>query len=68
MVVLVIVITNLPLSDGAIGEVVKHNLDNDIDATPLFYSEVEGIFEMSNEITDLHQAVKSKARGKSHSE
>jgi len=35
---------------GAIGDVIRHNIKNEIDATPMFYTEVEdsSVFDLQN--------------------
>lgn len=35
---------------GALGEVLRHNQEYDIDASPLFYSEVENMQELEAEL------------------
>lgn len=36
---------------GALGEVLRHNQECDIDASPLFYSEVENMQELEAELS-----------------
>ena len=38
---------------GILGEVLRHNQEFDIDASPLFYSEVENMAELENGIREL---------------
>jgi hypothetical protein len=38
---------------GAPGEVLRHNQEHDIDASPLFYSEVENMQELEASLADL---------------
>ena len=38
---------------GAAGEVLRHNQENDIDASPLFYSEVENMQELEAGLAEL---------------
>ena len=55
---LMVVIVHLPVPEGFGGEVIRNNLENDIDASPLFYTEVDNIFEMSRDV----EMMRSKAR------
>jgi len=38
---------------GALGEVLRHNQQYDIDASPLFYSEVENMQELEEDLREL---------------
>ena len=38
---------------GVLGEVLRHNQQHDIDASPLFYSEVENMPELEAALADL---------------
>ena len=38
---------------GALGEVLRHNQEHDIDASPLFYSEVENMHELEAGLAEL---------------
>jgi len=38
---------------GMLGEVLRHNQQNDIDASPLFYSEVENMRELEEGVAEL---------------
>ena len=38
---------------GVLGEVLRHNQQYDIDASPLFYSEVENMQELEAELREL---------------
>jgi hypothetical protein len=38
---------------GVLGEVLRHNQDNDIDASPLFYTEVEHMHELETGLAEL---------------
>jgi hypothetical protein len=38
---------------GALGEVLRHNQQHDIDASPLFYSEVENMQELEAGLAEL---------------
>jgi len=38
---------------GALGEVLRHNQEYDIDASPLFYSEVENMQELEAGLSEL---------------
>ncbi len=40
---------------GVTGDVLRHNLEADIDATPLFYSEVENIVEIDRKLQELRR-------------
>jgi len=43
--------------------VVRHNLKEKIDASPLFYCEVEGIFQMDKDVARMHaEAVRVRSR------
>lgn len=44
---------------GAFGEVLRHNQDCDIDASPLFYSEVENMQELEQGLQDLRASAHS---------
>jgi hypothetical protein len=38
---------------GPLGEVLRHNMENDIDASPLFYSEVENMSQLEDGVREL---------------
>jgi hypothetical protein len=38
---------------GVLGEVLRHNQQHDIDASPLFYSEVENMQELETGVAEL---------------
>ncbi len=40
---------------GIFGEVLRHNQQNDIDASPLFYSEVENMSELEQGVKELRE-------------
>lgn len=41
---------------GALGEVLRHNQEHDIDASPLFYSEVEHMQELEARIAERRES------------
>ncbi len=41
---------------GKTGEVIRNNINNDIDATLLVYSDVEGVFDYGRELDSLRRA------------
>ncbi|MCP4584103.1 MAG: hypothetical protein GY839_21020 [candidate division Zixibacteria bacterium] len=43
---------------GVFGEVLRHNQANDIDASPLFYSDVENMSELEDGVQKLRQEAK----------
>ncbi len=40
---------------GASGEVLRHNQSHDIDASPLFYTEVENMHELEDGLSELRR-------------
>ena len=52
VIILLAIFTLLSQTPPLLGDngTIQHNLDNEIDATPLFYAEVEGIFDMGREV------------------
>lgn len=40
---------------GVFGEVLRHNRQNNIDASPLFYSEVENMSELEQGVAELRE-------------
>jgi len=42
---------------GAAGEVLRHNVENDIDASPLFYSELENIDSIVADIDNIRDSI-----------
>jgi hypothetical protein len=42
-----------PTPPGIAGEVLRHNREHDIDASPLFYSEVENMHELEEGLAEL---------------
>ena len=44
---------------GKTGEVLRHNQTNDIDASPLFYSEVEHMAELEQGVAAMRDSVQS---------
>ena len=57
---LLLAVIYLPVPDGIVGEVIRNNLDKQIDASPLFYSEVDSIFEMEKAVAVMHALAKTK--------
>jgi hypothetical protein len=49
---------------GIFGEVLRHNQANDIDATPLFYTEVEHMPVLENGVRKLREKVDLKTADK----
>ena len=46
----VLVVTIAPVPAGFAGDVIRHNIEEGIDATPLFYSEFEEMSEWENDL------------------
>jgi hypothetical protein len=38
---------------GVFGEVLRHNMNNDIDASPLFYSDLENMAELEKGVQEM---------------
>ena len=57
---LLLLIVQSPLPGGIAGEVVRNNHALQIDASPLFYSEVDGIFEMQRNVLAMRAESKSR--------
>ncbi|MBD3402126.1 hypothetical protein GF420_04470 [candidate division GN15 bacterium] len=49
---------------GPAGEVLRHNQTNDIDASPLFYSEVEHMAELEKGVAAMRDSVASDSAGR----
>lgn len=48
---------------GLLGEVLRHNQQHDIDASPLFYTEVENMHELESGLNGLESATELSTPG-----
>jgi len=48
---------------GIFGEVLRHNQESQIDASPLFYSEVENMQELEEGVRNLRSEAEKQERG-----
>ena len=53
---------------GVFGEVLRHNQANDIDASPLIYSEVENMAELEEGVQKLRRDARLRAESNSDKE
>ena len=51
-----------PLPPGHFGDVIRHNRERGIDATPLFYSEVENMADLEDALARSRAAASAPAR------
>jgi hypothetical protein len=55
LVVIIIFFSSGYSPPGVFGEVLRHNQENSIDASPLFYSEVENMAELEKGVRELRE-------------
>jgi hypothetical protein len=51
------------LAPGILGEVLRHNQAHSIDASPLFYSEVENMAELEKDVLRMREKKNEEKRG-----